>query len=135
MNKTIIIYNGMLFSSPRHLMNHFRNNNDDNGIDIKYLTQCVYKGIETVKGVDLKYRTFNLDIPEMKEAYRKIKSLTRTGKGFVMGMSTPIDYFETVIKPLMEQPRDPVKAAIERAVNQGIGTEKDYEDLIKKESK
>ena len=34
MKYTIIIYQGMLFASPRHLMNYFRVNNIVNDIDV-----------------------------------------------------------------------------------------------------
>ena len=50
-----------------------------------------------------------------------------------MGMKTPLDYYEDVIKPLMNSSRDPVKAAIEKAIEEGIGTEKDFKELIKGE--
>ena len=132
MTKTIIIYEGKLFASPRHLINHFRVNGINEDIDIKLLTQYVYKGITRIKGVDLTYKEWNLDNSDLKSLYRRIKSLTRTGKGFIMGVTTPIDYYENVIKPLQNfSVNDPVKEAVDKAIEEGIGTEKDFKELLK----
>lgn len=134
MIRTVIIYNGMLFASPRHLMNYFRTTDQNPGFDIKLLTQYVYKQIDNVKGIKLSYRHYDLTkSPEFENVYRRIKSLTRSGKGYIMGMKTPLDYYEDVIRPLMEFNRDPVKAAIDKAIEEGIGTEKDFKELIKGE--
>ena len=59
--KTIILYNAMMFASPRHLMNHFRKHDVDVDININYLTQCVYKGVENPKGIRLKYRHWDIE--------------------------------------------------------------------------
>lgn len=134
MTRTVIIYNGMLFASPRHLMNYFRSNNLNPGFDIKLLTQYVYKEIDVVKGIKLTYRHYDLTkSPEFENIYKRIKSLTRSGKGYIMGMKTPLDYYEDVIRPLMKFSRDPVKAAIDKAIEEGIGTEKDFKELLKGE--
>lgn len=135
MTKTIIMYNGKLFASPRHLINHFRVNGIHEDIDIKLLTQYVYKGIERIKGVNLGYKEWNFDTaPDLEDLYKRIKSLTRTGKGFIMGVTTPLDYYENVIKPLQNfSVNDPVKEAIQKAIDQGIGTEKDFKELLKGE--
>lgn len=132
--KIIIMYERMMFASPRHLMNHFRLNDIHHDIDIKLLTQYVYKGIENIKGVKLSYVEWDIDQrPELLAVYKKIKSLTRSGKGYIIGMTTPFDYYENVIRPLLNKTYDPVKDAIQQAVDEGIGTEKDFKELIKGE--
>jgi hypothetical protein len=124
----------MIFASPGHLMNHFRVNGLEYNINTKLLTQYVFKGIENVKGVKLSYREWDVEHnEELAKVYKKIKSLTRSGKGYIMGMRTPLDYYEDVIRPLLNKTSDPVKEAIQRAVDAGIGTEKDFKELIKGE--
>ena len=129
--KTIIVYKNMLFASPGHLMNHFRVNKQHQDITTKYLTQCVYKKINVVKGTHLSYLSYDLTQPMVKNVYDRIKSLTRSGQGFIMGSMTPLDYFHEVIKPLITDTKDPIEDAIERAIHKGIGTRKDYDELLK----
>lgn len=129
--KTVIVYNNMLFASPRHLMNHFRLKEIHPEITIKYLTQCVYKRVSNPKGVHLRYLSYDLTQPMAKNTYDRIKSLTRSGNGYVMGAMTPLDYFNDIIAPLLKETDDPVSGAIDRALAKGIGTRKDYEELLK----
>lgn len=131
MIKRIIIYNNKLFASPGHLMNYFRKHDVHQNIDVKYLTQCIYKGITNVKGVSLSYRDYDLNDATAHALYVRIKSLTRSGEGYKLGMTTPLDYFNSDIRHLIKKQEDPIKAAIDKAIKNGIGTEKDYEDLIK----
>lgn len=132
MKKKIIIYNNRLFVSPGHLMKHFRKYGIHEDIDIKYLTQCVFKDLPMVKGVRVAYRTYDLTDTNANAIYNRIKSLVRSGEGYQLGMSTPLDYFSTAIIPLLEKEDDPIRKAIDKAIADGIGTEKDYEELIKK---
>lgn len=129
--KNIIIFNGLQFASPRHLMKHFRKYKLHKHITIKYLTQCYLKEQTTIKGVAVSYLGFNLSDPVQFGIYTKIKSLTRSGEGYDSNTVTPIDYFANTIVPLLTIKNDPIKAAIQTAIDQGIGTEKDYEELIK----
>ena len=122
----------MLFASPGHLMKHFRKYGIHEDIDVKYLTQYVFKDLTNVKGVHLAYRTYDLTDSNAHAIYNRIKSMSRSGEGYRIGMPTPLDYFDNVITPLLEKEDDPIKKAIEKAVRDGIGTEKDYEELIKK---
>ena len=133
MKKKIIIYNNKLFASPGHLMKHFRKYGIHKDIDIKYLTQCVFKDLNNIKGVHVAYRTYDLlKDSEALAIYNRIKSMARSGEGYKIGMLTPLDYFQGVIEPLLEKEADPIQKAIDQAIEDGIGTEKDYEELIKK---
>ncbi len=132
MKKKIIIYNNMFFASPGHLMNHFRKYDMHKDIDIKYLTQCMFKDLNNVKGIHLAYRTYDLGDSNAHAIYNRIKSMARSGEGYKIGMSTPLDYFANVIVPLLEKEDDPIQNVIKKAIEDGIGTEKDYEELIKK---
>lgn len=130
-NKYVIIFNKLEFASPRHLMNHFRKYKLNEHIEIKYLTQCYLKRQTTIKGVNVNYFPYNLTDPVHLGIYTKIKSLTRSGEGYNISVMTPIDYFNAYISPLLNKPYDPIKEAIKSAIGQGIGTLKDYEELIK----
>lgn len=132
MKKKIIIYDNKLFASPGHLMKHFRKYGINRDIDIKYLTQCMFKDINNIKGVRVAYRTYNLRDPEALAIYNRIKSMVRSGEGYKIGMLTPLDYFQGVIEPLLEKETDPIQRAIDKAIEDGIGTDKDYEEFIKK---
>lgn len=132
MKKKIIIYNNKLFASPGHLMKHFRKYDINRDIDIKYLTQCMFKDLTNIKGVHVAYRTYDLNDSNASAIYNRIKSLVRSGEGYQLGMLTPLDYFSTSIIPLLEKEADPIQKAIDQAIEDGIGTEKDYEELIKK---
>jgi hypothetical protein len=132
MKKKIIIYNNKLFASPGHLMKHFRKYGLNKDIDIKYLTQCMFKDLNNIKGVHVSYRTYDLNDSNAHAIYNRINSLTRSGEGYQLGMLTPLDYFSINIVPLIEKESDPIQRAIEQAIEDGIGTEKDYEELIKK---
>lgn len=126
----VIYYNSMMFASPRHLMNYLRKHEPDADININYLTQCVYKEVRNAKGLQLKYRHWDIEINEdLAEVYAGIKSLVRSGEGYIVGKMTPLMYFENIVKPLMNAKIDPVKEAITSAIAQGIGTEKDYEEF------
>lgn len=131
MIKRVIIYGNKLFASPGHLMNYFRKYNINQDIDVKYLTQCMYKDITNVKGIKLAYRDYDLNDATAHAIYVRIKSLTRSGEGYKLGMTTPLDYFNSDIRHLLKKQEDPIRAAIDKAIKNGIGTEKDYEDLIK----
>lgn len=128
--KTTIVYDNLLFASPGHLMNHMRMYGDDIPFDIKYLTQCVFKKINVVKGIKLSYKEYDISKPGELEIYNRIKSLTRSGEGYTLGTMTPLDYFNGIIVPLMAEPLDPLQEAIDRAIEQGIGTERDYKLLV-----
>ena len=132
MIKKIILYDNMMFASPRHLMNYFRKHNIGEDITINYLNQCVYKKVKTVKGIELAYRTFDYETnDEFRAVYDRVKSLVRSGDGYIVGKVTPIDYFKNVVEPLMSSTSNPVDDAIDRALEQGIGTRKDYDEMIK----
>lgn len=133
--KTAIIYDNYLFASPGHLMNHMRMYGEDIPFDIKYLTQCAFKKISVVKGIKLAYKDYDLSNPGQLEIYNRIKSLTRSGEGYTLGTMTPYDYFHGIIIPLMAEPLDPLKEAIDRAIEQGIGTERDYKILVEEYNK
>jgi len=99
-------------------------------MDIKYLTQCVYKEIENPKGITLKYRHWDIDSnDDLKRVYNAIKSLVRSGEGFIIGKVTPLDYFNNYVAPLINDDVDPVTKAIQRGIDQGIGTQKDYDEF------
>lgn len=132
MIKKILIYENEMFASPGHLMNHFRKYNINNSIDIKYLTQCMFKNINNVKGVNIEYSELDLNQIEDRETFNRIKSLTRSGLGYIMNMQTPYDYFVAEIATLLNKESDPIKEAIGKAVAHGVGTEKDFYDMIKK---
>ena len=132
----VILYDGKMFASPRHLMNHLRQHNIEIDMNIKYLTQCVYKEVRNAKGLELSYRHWDLENnPGLKEVYDRIKSLVRSGDGYIVGKVTPIDYFKNVVEPLMTTSKDPVNDAIERALEQGIGTKKDYDEMLKEKER
>jgi hypothetical protein len=88
-----------------------------------------------VKGVHLSYRSYDLTQHQAKSLYDRIQSLTRSGKGYVLGEMTPLDYFNEVIEPLMISTKNPIEDAIDRAISKGLGTRKDYEELLKKKKK
>ena len=129
MKKKILVFDNMLFASPGHLMNHFRKNDIHSNIDIKYLTQCVFKDITNVKGAIIRYRNYDMNDSNAKAIYLRIKSLARSGEGYKLGMITPLDYYSNVIEPLIKKKSDPIQEAVDYAIELGIGTEKDYEEL------
>lgn len=132
MKKKILVFNNMLFASPGHLMNHFRKYDIHTDIDIKYLTQCAFKDLNNVKGAIIRYRNYDMNDSNAKAIYLRIKSLTRSGEGYKLGMITPLDYYSNVILPLIKKKSDPVQEALDHAIEKGIGTYKDYEELMKK---
>lgn len=125
----------MLFASPRHLMNHLKKYRPEVDITINYLNQCVYKRIYNAKGLELNYISYNLLDPAMHTVYDRIASLVRSGEGYILGVETPLDRFNNVIKPLLDKRTDPVQDAVNEALKEGIGTEKDYEEMIKNAAK
>jgi len=113
-------------------MNHIRKHDVDVDITINYLNQCVYKGVENPKGLTLKYRHWDIDSnDDLFEVYKRVKSLVRSGDGYIVGKVTPIDYFANSIEPLLKLKQDPIQDAVDKAIKQGIGTQKDYDEMIK----
>lgn len=128
--KMIIAIPGVgMFASPRHIMNYLRNNKtqwDENGIEINYLTQCVYKRLNSCKGMPLTYQYIPVDQLD------RLKSMIRSGQPLpdITGV-TPLDYFNAYIVPLLTND-DPIKKSIDVAIKRNLGTEQDYLDMIKK---